>query len=182
MIPGTVIRVVGAALVVVGLILLGATGAVASALGAQGGAGAVPGASDPASLAFWFQLSFIRLFGTTLIGLGVVLWWCHSHLRPSEHRSLATLLAGVLGAVTCGPCKSDRHLDVERRLDSGGSAGLYHGGLPDERDEADGATASLSSTRRLINTAYSSFTMIAKIAKFTKNEGAVSRLRDRARS
>ena len=73
MIPGTVIRVVGAALVVVGLILLGATGAVASALGAQGGAGAVPGASDPASLAFWFQLSFIRLFGTTLIGLGVVL-------------------------------------------------------------------------------------------------------------
>ncbi len=101
MIPGTVIRVVGAALVVVGLILLGATGAVASALGAQGGAGAVPGASDPASLAFWFQLSFIRLFGTTLIGLGVVLWWCHSHLRPSEHRSLATLLAGVLGAVTC---------------------------------------------------------------------------------
>ena len=88
MIPGTVIRVVGAALVVVGLVLLGATGAVASALGAQGGAGAVPGASDPASLAFWFQLSFIRLFGTTLIGLGVVLWWCRTHLR---HRTTAVV-------------------------------------------------------------------------------------------
>jgi hypothetical protein len=99
MIPGTVIRVVGAALVVVGLILLGATGAVASALGAQGGAGAVPGASDPASLAFWFQLSFIRLFGTTLIGLGVVLWWCRTYLPIEQQRSLLQVLGGTISAL-----------------------------------------------------------------------------------
>ncbi len=99
MIPGTVIRVVGAALVVVGLVLLAATGAVASALGAQGGAGAVPGASDPASLAFWFQLSFIRLFGTTLIGLGVILLWCHMHLAIEQQQSLLKVLAGALSAV-----------------------------------------------------------------------------------
>jgi hypothetical protein len=99
MIPGTVIRVVGAALVVVGLVLLVATGAVASALGAQGGAGAVPGASDPASLAFWFQLSFVRLFGTTLIGLGVILLWCRAHLGIEQHRSLLQVLGGALGAL-----------------------------------------------------------------------------------
>ena len=99
MIPGTVIRVVGAALIVVGLILLGATGAVASALGAQGGAGAVPGASDPASLAFWFQLSFIRLFATTLIGLGVILWWCRTHLLIEQQRSLLLVLGGAIGAL-----------------------------------------------------------------------------------
>ena len=99
MIPGTVIRVVGAALVVVGLVLLAATGAVASALGAQGGVGAVPGASDPASLAFWFQLSFIRLFGTTLIGLGVILLWCHMHLAIEQQQSLLKVLTGALSAV-----------------------------------------------------------------------------------
>ena len=60
----------------------------------------MPGATDAASLAFWFQLSFIRFFGTTLIGLGVVLMWCHAHLQTSEYRSLARLLIGVLGALT----------------------------------------------------------------------------------
>ena len=82
--PGTVIGVVGAALMAVGLVLLFATGAVASALGAQGGAVAVAGSSDPSSLAFWFQLSFIRLFGTTLVGMGVILLWCRAQLDANN--------------------------------------------------------------------------------------------------
>ena len=97
--PGTVIRVVGAALIVVGLVLLVATGAVASALGAQGGALAVPGATDPTSLAYWFQLSFIRLFGTTLMGLGAILMWCRTNLATEQQRSLLKVLAGALSAV-----------------------------------------------------------------------------------
>jgi hypothetical protein len=97
--PGTVVRVVGGALASVGLVLLVATGAVASALGAQGGAQAVAGASDPSSLAFWFQLSFIRLFGTTLAGLGVILLWCGAHLGADQQRSLLKVMAGSLGAV-----------------------------------------------------------------------------------
>jgi hypothetical protein len=99
MIPGKVIRFVGAALIAVGVVLLVATGAVASMLGATGGSSAVPGASDPASMAFWFQLTFIRLFGTTLVGLGVILIWCHAHLSALQHRSLVQVLSGVLGAV-----------------------------------------------------------------------------------
>ncbi len=97
--PGTVIRVVGAALMAVGLVLLFATGAVASALGAQGGAFAVAGASDPSSLAFWFQLSFIRLFGMTLVGLGVILLWCGAHVGAEQQRSLLKLMAVSLGAL-----------------------------------------------------------------------------------
>jgi hypothetical protein len=97
--PRTVVRVVGAALMVVGLVLLVATGAVASALGAQGGAQAVAGASDPTSLAFWFQLSFIRLFGMTLAGLGVILLWCGAHVGADQQRSLLKVMAGSLGAL-----------------------------------------------------------------------------------
>ena len=97
--PGTAIGVVGAALMAVGLVLLFATGAVASALGAQGGAVAVAGASDPSSLAFWFQLSFIRLFGTTLVGMGVILQWCRAQLDAEQQRSLLRLTAVALGAV-----------------------------------------------------------------------------------
>ena len=97
--PGTVVRVVGAALIAAGLGLLVATGAAASALGAQGGANAVAGASDPTSLAFWFQLSFIRLFATTLAGLGAILLWCGLHLGLEQQRSLLKVMAGSLGAL-----------------------------------------------------------------------------------
>jgi hypothetical protein len=99
MIPGNVIRFVGAALIAVGFVLLVATGAVASMLGVPGGSDAVPGGSDPASMAFWFQLAFMRLFGTTLVGLGVILIWSHAKLSAPQHRSLVRVLAGVLGAV-----------------------------------------------------------------------------------
>ena len=98
MTPRNVIRFAGAAVCAVGMVLLIASGLVASALGARGG-GAVAGASDPASMAFWFQLAFIRLFGTALIGLGVVLLWCQSHLTNPQRNSLVKLLSVVLGAL-----------------------------------------------------------------------------------
>jgi hypothetical protein len=51
------------------------------------------------SMAFWFQLAFMRLFGTALIGLGAILLWCHSHLTESQHSSLVKVLGVVLGAL-----------------------------------------------------------------------------------
>lgn len=98
MTPRNVIRFGGGALCVVGMVLLIATGSVASALGALG-RDAVAGASDPTSMAFWFQLAFMRLFGTALIGLGAILLWCHSHLADAQHSSLVRVLSVVLGAL-----------------------------------------------------------------------------------
>jgi hypothetical protein len=63
MTPRNVIRFVVAVVCAVGVVLLTSSGLVASALGARGG-GAAAGASDPESMAFWFQLAFMRLFGT----------------------------------------------------------------------------------------------------------------------
>jgi hypothetical protein len=80
------------------MLLLIATGSIASALGALR-EDVVTGASDPASMAFWFQLAFMRLFGTALIGLGVILLWCHSHLTDAQHSSLVKVLGVVLGAL-----------------------------------------------------------------------------------
>ena len=94
MTPPNVIQVGGAAVCLVGMMLLIATGSIASALGAPGGA-AIAGSSDPASVAFWFQLAFVRLFGTALIGLGAVLLWCHSHLTGVEHSSLVKSAAAA---------------------------------------------------------------------------------------
>ena len=98
MTPRNVIRFGGAALCLVGLTLLTATGAVASALGALRG-DVIAGGSDPVSMAFWFQLAFMRLFGTALIGMGVVLLWCHSHLTDAQHSSLVKVLGVVIGAL-----------------------------------------------------------------------------------
>ena len=96
--PRNVIRFVGAALCVAGVVLLVATGSIASALGAWAG-DAVPGGSDSASLAFWFQLAFMRLFATALIGLGAILLWCQSHLTGSQAGSLLRVLSVVLGGL-----------------------------------------------------------------------------------
>jgi hypothetical protein len=98
MTPRNVIRFGGAALCGVGFVLLVATGAIASALGAVPD-GVVAGSSDPASSTLWFQLAFMRLFGTTLIGLGAILLWCQSHLTDAQHSSLVKVLGIVLGAL-----------------------------------------------------------------------------------
>jgi hypothetical protein len=77
------IRFSTAMVLVIGLVLLAATGRVAAALGAQGGE-VLPGATDPPAVGFWFQLAFMRLFGTTLVGLGAVLFWCQATLSASQ--------------------------------------------------------------------------------------------------
>ena len=99
MTPRNVIGFGGALLCVVGVVPLIATGRVASALGASGG-GAIAGASDPASMAFWFQLGFMRLFATSAIGLGAVLLWCRSNLTALQHGSLIKVLTVVLGGLS----------------------------------------------------------------------------------
>lgn len=88
----------GAVLCLVGAVLLVATGAVADSLGAlRASLGA--GASDPSSVAFWFQLSFMRLFAVAIIGLGAILLWCRTHLTDLQQRSLARVLTVALGAL-----------------------------------------------------------------------------------
>ena len=101
MTPGNVIRFGGAALCVVGVLLLMATASIASALGASGG---TAGAGDLTSQAFWFQLTFMRLFATALMGLGAILLWCHAHLSEALHSSLAKLLGVVLGGLALMTC------------------------------------------------------------------------------
>jgi hypothetical protein len=93
-----VIRFAGAAVCVLGVILLVATGPIARALGALAG-DAVAGGTDPASLAFWFQLTFMRLFATALIGLGAILLWCQSLLANAQLGSLVRVLSVVLGGL-----------------------------------------------------------------------------------
>ena len=98
MTPRNVIRFVGAAVCAPGIVLLVATGPVASALGAFA-AGPVQAGGDSASLAFWFQLTFMRLFATALVGLGAVLLWCHSHLTDAQIGSLVKVVSVVLGGL-----------------------------------------------------------------------------------
>jgi hypothetical protein len=100
MTPRNIIRFGGGTLFGIGTILLVSTGPVASALGALGGGDAVAGAGDPVSLTFWFQLAFMRLFGAAVIGLGMVLFWCASHLSRAQHRSLVRVLSVVLGGLS----------------------------------------------------------------------------------
>ena len=118
--PGTVIRVVGAALIAVGLVLLFATGAVASALGAQGGAVAVAGASDPSSLAFWFQLSFSGFLARRS-------WeWASSCVVPgTAGRRTTAILAQADGGRARrrggdGRGTANRRLDLDCRVGAGG--------------------------------------------------------------
>ena len=94
MTPRNVIHFGGAALCAVGVLLLVATASIASALGAVTG-DAVAG-KDPSSKAFWVQLTFMRLFATTLIGLGAILLWCRSHLADAQLSSLLKVLSVVL--------------------------------------------------------------------------------------
>jgi len=99
MAPGHMLRFVGGVATVTGVALLAAPGAMASALGALG-RDAVAGSSDPVSMAFWMQLAFIRLFGTALAGLGMVLSWCYAHVPASHLPSLVKVTSGVLGLLT----------------------------------------------------------------------------------
>jgi hypothetical protein len=56
-------------------------------------------ASDPAAMVFWRQLTFIRMFGTSAIGLGAICLWSHRHLTALQQASFLKVLGGVLAAM-----------------------------------------------------------------------------------
>jgi len=89
MTPKSVIRFGGVALIVLAMAMLVRTGDIASSLGAI----------DGTDRAFWFQLTFMRLFATSLAGLGAILIWCSGQLSSSQQNSLTNLMGCVLGAI-----------------------------------------------------------------------------------
>ena len=98
MTPRLAIQFGSAGLASIGVALLVATASIATALGAVN-LGAIPGGADPASTAFWFQLTFMRLFGTALIGFGAFLLWLQARLTDAETTSLAQALSLVFGGL-----------------------------------------------------------------------------------
>ena len=96
----TVIHVVGCVLLLGGLVLLGpAIDNVAVSLGIGG---PIPegDASDPAALAFWRQLSFIRMFAVAAIGFSAICFWAGSQLTSTQQTSFLILLAGVFAVMS----------------------------------------------------------------------------------
>jgi uncharacterized membrane protein len=85
--------VASAAAAAIGTALLLATGAFAEALGADGGV--VRGSGSVPAVSFWFQLAFMRLFATALLGLSAILLWSRWNLAPEQQRSLVSLLGVV---------------------------------------------------------------------------------------
>lgn len=94
MTPRLAIQVGGAALALIGIALIFRTGGIALALGAVN-----LDPADPASTAFWFQLTFVRLFATALIGFGILLLWLPTKLTEIQTTSVAEALSFVCGAM-----------------------------------------------------------------------------------
>jgi hypothetical protein len=85
-------RAVSLILAAFGALLLVETGRMARALGAVPG----PDPLDMSSRAgFWYQLSFMRLFGVAVLGLALLCAWAASQLNASQQRSLGRMLGGV---------------------------------------------------------------------------------------
>ena len=99
MLKTIVIHVVGCVLLLSGLVLLGpAIGDLAVSLGIGG---PIPegDASAPAALAFWRQLSFIRMFAVAAIGFSAICFWAGSQLTSTQQTSFLSLLVGVFAAM-----------------------------------------------------------------------------------
>ena len=86
-----VFRAVSLVVAAFGILVLVATGRLAVALGAV--AGPEPG------IAFWYQLSFMRMFAVALIGLASLGLWGAAQLTPIQQRSLGRVLGGVFAAL-----------------------------------------------------------------------------------
>ena len=97
----TVIHFVGCVLLLGGGVLLvgPVTGNVAISLGIGGSMPEI-GASDPAALAFWQQLTFIRMFAVAAIGFSAICFWGGSQLTSTQQTSLLSLLAGVFAVMS----------------------------------------------------------------------------------
>ena len=99
MLKTIVIHVVGCVLLLSGLVLLGpAIGDLAVSLGIGG---PIPegDASAPAALAFWRQLSFIRMFAVAAIGFSAICFWAGSQLTSTQQTSFLSLLVGVFAVM-----------------------------------------------------------------------------------
>jgi hypothetical protein len=90
----TIIRVVGWAIVSCSVLLLVETGNLAAALGTDGPFPQA-GASDASALEFWRQLTFIRMFAVSMIGLAGICFWSARTLTERQRESFLTVLFGV---------------------------------------------------------------------------------------
>ncbi len=94
----TVIRVVGCVLLLGGVALLVGTGYVAVSLGVGSPVPEI-GASDPAAMEFFRQLTFIRMFAVAAIGFSAICFWGGSQLTSTQQTSLLSLLVGVFAVM-----------------------------------------------------------------------------------
>jgi hypothetical protein len=90
-----ILRVVSLVVGAFGALLLVETGRVALALGAVGS----DDLSGSSASAFWYQLSFMRLFGVALLGLAVLSLWGASQLTATQQRSLGQTLGAVFAVL-----------------------------------------------------------------------------------
>jgi hypothetical protein len=93
MTPRHIFRIVSVIVGTFGALLLVEPARLALALGAV--AGVNTSAATAPEIAFWFQLSFMRLFGVALLGLAVLSVWAASQLTGAQQRSLGWVLGGV---------------------------------------------------------------------------------------
>ena len=90
----TVIRVVGCVLLLGGVLLLVRTGNVAVSLGVESPIPEI-GASDPAAMEFFRQLTFMRMFAIAAIGFSAICFWGGSQFTSTQQTSFLSLLVGV---------------------------------------------------------------------------------------
>ena len=97
MTPRHVFRAVSLVVALFGVALLMETGRLALALGAVAGTDTF--VASTSAVGFWYQLSFMRLFGVALIGLAILSLWGASQLIAAQQRSLAQTLGGLFAAL-----------------------------------------------------------------------------------
>lgn len=88
------LRIAAAVFFLVAAALLLRTGQFGVAPGAV-----TPGAADPVSMAFWYQLSFVRLLAVAVAGMGAVALWGSDRLDSTQQRSLTVLVGAIAAAL-----------------------------------------------------------------------------------
>jgi hypothetical protein len=88
------LRVVGSVFALMTAIMVVRTGAFAFAPGPV-----TAGASDPEAMAYWYQLSFLRMFAVALAGLAAVAFWGSARLNSRQQVSLTRLFGGIAAAM-----------------------------------------------------------------------------------
>ena len=88
------IRFTGWALLLIGVALVAAPGEIAVALGTSGPM-PTDGASDPVAMAFWRQLTFMRMFSAAALAVGAICLWSRSALTQPQQTSFLRVLVGA---------------------------------------------------------------------------------------